>query len=85
MSEPTALDLLRAVLDPIRLAVLGHAASGDRAFKDLRETYRGKPKELSEAIGDLHAGGFLTSEGLVDIDVLRSIAKKLTPEGSSAR
>lgn len=77
MPEPTPLDLLRAVLDPDRLAVLGHAAGGDRDFTNLRETHEGKPRAIAEAIGELHADGFLTPEGFVDRGVFRSIAQQL--------
>lgn len=77
MRDPTALDLLRAVLDPVRLASLGSASRADVSIEALAEQLDVEPRVVAEAIGRLRAVGLLTSEGRVAETALRAIARML--------
>lgn len=77
---PTPTDLLRAVVDPLRLAILGRAAGGaldvDAVAADLGEDRRA----VLEAAGRLRAAGLLDDELRLDREALRSVAADLPRE-----
>ena len=77
MAEPTSLDLLRAVLDPVRLATLGAAAGEGVSIEDLSHQLGVEPRSIAEAIGSLRADGLLLDDTSINADALRSIARGL--------
>lgn len=83
MSEPQPLDVLRVLLDPVRLAVAGAAATGSVRHSDLADQLDVEPKAVAKAVADLRAVGLLTDDGVVDRDALRGVATTLpAPAGS---
>jgi RimJ/RimL family protein N-acetyltransferase len=78
--EPTALDVVKAVLDPLRLAVLGSAASGPVSVAEVSDRLGVEPREVAEAIGNLRAVGLLDDAASLDVDALRGVAKDLPRE-----
>ncbi len=72
-----ASDYLRVAVDPLRLAVLGHAAAGPidpaRLAADLGVTER----KVREAAGRLQAQGLLRPDGTLDREALRVVAQSL--------
>ena len=76
-SEPTSLDLLRAVLDPVRLAVLGSAIGEPVSLSAIEKRTGATRREVAEAIGALRSAGFLDAEGRAVPEVLRQIAMDL--------
>jgi len=80
MGDPNPLDLLRAVLDPVRLAVLGSSVRSPASIEVLCERLGVEPRAVAEAIGLLRAAGLLTPDGSVDELALRSIARTLPPK-----
>lgn len=79
MDDPISLDLLRAVLDPVRLAVLGSSVGSPASIDALCKRLDVERRVVAEAIGSLRASGLLTSAGLVDELALREIARSLPP------
>ena len=68
---------LSIVLDPTRLAILGHAVSRPVDASQIAQTLGLREREALEAIGKLKASGLLTAEGLLDRDALRELATSL--------
>jgi len=80
LGDPNPRDFLRAVLDPIRLATLGASVRSPAPIEALVERLGVERRAVAEAIGSLRATGLLTSDGIVDEHVLRSIAGTLPPK-----
>lgn len=81
MSRPEPLDVLRALLDPVRLAVAGASAAGPVPLRELAERLDVRPKAVARAVGDLRTVGLLDAEGALRTDVLRTVAASL-PQAS---
>ena len=86
MAEELApLDLLRAVLDPVRLAVLGSAAQGSISIDDIAQRLDVHRKDVAKAIGDLRSLDVLDKDGGLNrtalADVGRSLPRGDTPQG----
>ena len=77
MSAPTAYDLLRALLDPVRLAVAGSAVASPVSIDAVAEETGASKKDIAKAVGDLRALGLLDEDGVVDREVLRTIGRDL--------
>jgi RimJ/RimL family protein N-acetyltransferase len=83
MDEPVSpLDLLRAVLDPVRLAVLGSAAQGSLSIDGVAQRLGVHRKDVAKAIGDLRSLGILDKDGSLDREILADIGRSL-PSGHS--
>lgn len=72
----TPSDLLRLLLDPIRLAVAGDAIGGSSDGEALAARLGVEPRMVSEARGKLQAAGLIV-DGQVDLGVLREVARAL--------
>lgn len=72
-----ASDLLRAVVDPIRLAILGAAAVGPVDVDDLATRLGTSPKRVRKEVGSLTAMGLLDRDGRVDVEALRDLGRSL--------
>lgn len=83
MSDLRPLDLLRALLDPTRLAVAGAAVAGTVSIDELAERLDVPPKVIARAIGDLRAVGLLDVSAGLDTDSLRSVATSLPASGGT--
>ena len=83
MTEPTAYDFLRAVLDPLRLSVAGAATSGPVSIEQVADTTGASKKEVAKAVGDLRSLGILDADGALDRIALRRIGREL-PRASRA-
>ncbi|MGI9528749.1 MAG: GNAT family N-acetyltransferase [Acidimicrobiia bacterium] len=85
MSTPTSLDLLRALVDPLRLAVAGNAVGGPVSIEAVAELTGREKRDVAGAVGDLRALGLLDDDGMLQVDVLRIVARELPrdkqPEG----
>lgn len=77
MADPTSLDLLRAVLDPVRLATLGAAVHANVSIEELSDRLGVEPRTIAEAIGSLRSAGLMHNDASIDRDALRSIAREL--------
>ena len=75
MLEPR--DLLGIVVDPLRLAVLGHAAIGPVEAAHLADELNVPERRVQEVIGKLAAAGLLTTRLTLDRDALRAVAQSL--------
>jgi RimJ/RimL family protein N-acetyltransferase len=84
MAEPTTLGLLRAVLDPVRLAVLGASVGGAVDIVEMSASLDVPKGDVARAVGDLRSAGLLRPDGSLDSGVLRTIARSL-PDGSRGR
>lgn len=71
---------LSVALDPVRLAVLGHAAVGPVVMSELATALDEPPRRVTEAIGSLRASGLLTEDLQLDRGLLRSLAASLPRE-----
>ncbi|MEN8042057.1 MAG: GNAT family N-acetyltransferase [Actinomycetota bacterium] len=76
-SEPNPLDVLSAVLDPVRLAVLGASVRGAVSIPMLAEELEVRPKEIARAVGDLRAVGLLSADGELNDDALVDVGRGL--------
>lgn len=70
-------EYLKIVLDRVRLAVLGQAATGPVDVDELARRLGLKPRAVSDAIGKLRAAGLLTDELSLDSSTLRRIASEM--------
>ena len=68
---------LSITLDPIRLAVMGHAAVGPVSLEELSEELDEQPRRVAEAIGNLRTVGLLTEDLRLDRGQLRALAASL--------
>lgn len=73
-------ELLRLVLDPLRLAVLGRAAAGPVDVDDLAEAMDVHPKKVLQAAGKLREAGLLDPHLRLRPDALRELAATLPSE-----
>lgn len=73
----TPTEYLRLVLDPTRLAVLGHAAGEAVDADTLAGRLDVSKRQVLEAIARLRQAGLLTALGRLDLDALRDIGKQL--------
>jgi RimJ/RimL family protein N-acetyltransferase len=80
MVGPTPLDMLRALVDPLRLAVAGDSVSGPVSIKALVERTGVTKRDVVKAIGDLRSIGLLDEDGALSQDVLRAIGQELPKE-----
>jgi hypothetical protein len=71
---------LSITLDPVRLAVLGHAAIGPVRLADLSRRLDEQPRRVAEAIGNLRAVGLLTEDLRLNREELRTLATSLPRE-----
>ncbi len=74
---PTPADLLRAVADPLRLAVLGHAAAGGADVDEIAAAMGQDRRAVLAAVGRLRAVGLLDDDLGLDRHALRAIAADL--------
>ncbi len=83
--ELAPLDLLRAVLDPVRLAVLGAAARGEISIDQLADELETPRRNVARAIGDLRAHNILDKDGSLNrasfADLGRALPKEHTDLG----
>jgi len=84
VAEVTSLSLLRAVLDPVRLAVLGGSAAGPVDITELSVTLNVPRGDIARAVGDLRSSGLLRPDGSLDTETLRTVARSL-PDSSGGR
>jgi len=77
MGEPTALDLLRAVLDSTRLATLGAGVNAEVSIGELADRLGVTYGDVADAVGSLRASGLLTRDGQTDDLALRAISRTL--------
>lgn len=84
VAEVTSLSLLRAVLDPVRLAVLGASATGPVDITELSVTLNVPRGDIARAVGDLRSSGLLRPDGSLDTEALRTVARSL-PDGSGGK
>ena len=84
MAEATTLGLLRSVLDPVRLAVLGASVPAAVNIAEMSAALNVSRGEIARAIGDLRTAGLLQEDGRLDRDALRAIARTL-PSRSGTR
>jgi hypothetical protein len=75
MLEPR--EFLSVAVDPVRLAVLGHAAVGPVDATRLAGDLGVSEKKMLEVIGKLMAAGLLDSDRRLDRDALRAVAQSL--------
>ncbi len=73
----TPTEYLRLVLDPIRLAVLGHGAGGSVNADELASRLDRPKREVLEAIARLRQAGLLTTDGRLDSETLRDVGRQL--------
>lgn len=81
MSDPQPLDVLRSLLDPIRLGVAGVAAAGPVAIAEAADRLDTDTRTVAKAVGDLRALGLLDDTGALDVGTLRSVATSLPTSG----
>ncbi len=84
MADATSLSLLRAVLDPVRLGVLGASAAGPVDITELSATMNVPRADIARAVGDLRSSGLLRPDGSLDTEALRTVARSL-PDSSGGR
>jgi hypothetical protein len=75
MLEPR--DYLSVTVDPLRLAVLGHAAVGPVDSGSLAAALGISERKLQQVVGKLVRAGLLRSDLTLDRDALRAIAQSL--------
>ena len=84
MTDATTLGLLRAVLDPVRLAVLGASVGAAVDISQMSESLNLPRREIARAVGDLRSAALLRPDGTLDTDALRDVARSL-PDNSGGR
>ena len=82
--EPTSLDLLKAVLDPVRLAVLGGSVGAPTSMAEIESRTGATRREIAEAIGSLRSAGLVDPDGRAITEALRAIAMELPSERSES-
>lgn len=70
-------DLLKVVVDPLRLALLGHAAEGEIDVDAVAESMRTTTRRVLQEIGRLRESGLVDADGALDVSVLRDVARQL--------
>lgn len=81
MPDVSALDMLRASLDPVRLAVLGDAAGGSIEVERIAKRLGVDRRNVADAVGQLRASGLIDENGDLATDVLRQIGQDLPRDG----
>jgi len=79
---PKALDVLRSVVDPVRLAVLGASIDTPAPLDELSEHLGVRRKDIAAAIGYLRGVGLLDEHAIVDQSALMAIARSI-PSGDT--
>lgn len=74
---PTPTDFLRLVLDPVRLAVLGHAAAGPVDTAALAAGLGVPERKILTAVAALRSNGLLDGDLRLVTDALRAVAMAL--------
>jgi hypothetical protein len=74
---PTPTDFLRLVLDPVRLAVLGHAATGPVDSAGLATQLGVPERKVLTAVAALRSQGLLDGDLRLVAEALRSVATAL--------
>lgn len=74
---PDALTTLRAVLDPVRLAVLGASVSGPASIDVVADDLGVPRRTIAKAIGSLRSDGLLDADAKVDAGALRAVAESI--------
>ncbi len=69
--------MLRAVVDPVRLAVLGASVGGPASIDDLASDLGVPRRTIAKAIGSLRSDGLLDEEATADADALRAVAESI--------
>ncbi|MFQ5967292.1 MAG: DUF2087 domain-containing protein [Acidimicrobiia bacterium] len=82
VTSPT--DYLRLALDPVRLAVLGHAAVAPIDADELAESLGVDQKSVLGAVAQLRSAGLLDEEGLLDRLTLQELGAALPRPESPA-
>lgn len=72
----TPSEYVRLLLDPVRLAVAGHAAAGGNDIAALAQRLGVDHRVVAEARGKLLAAGLITEDGL-NVELMRAIARSL--------
>lgn len=80
---PTPPDYLRIAVDPVRLAVLGHAATGTLDPEALAASLGVPPKRVQREIGSLVEAGLVTRDLALDREALLEVARAL-PQDAAA-
>jgi RimJ/RimL family protein N-acetyltransferase len=80
---PDALTTLRAVVDPVRLAVLGASVVGPVSIDRLADELGVPRRTVAKAIGALRNEGLLDGDAMVDQAALRAVAEAIPSSGSS--
>jgi hypothetical protein len=75
MTDPT--EFLRLALDPIRLAVLGTAATRPVDVELLAAELEVSPHKVAKALGRLRGAGLIDAESRLDVEALRSVGSQL--------
>ncbi len=78
---PAPTDFLRLALDPVRLAVLGHAATGSFDATELARLLGIPERKVLEALATVRAEGLVGEDQRLAVDKLREIAQAL-PAGA---
>jgi hypothetical protein len=73
----TPYELLRIVLDPLRLTVLGRAAEGPLELGKLAFALGVPERRVRQAVGRLREAGLLDADLKLNVDALRAIADAL--------
>lgn len=78
-------DIVRVVVDPLRLVLLGRAAEGKVALDEVAQSLDMPKRKVAEAVGKLRAAGLIDEDMRLIVDRLQTIASKLpTAEGVAA-
>jgi hypothetical protein len=80
---PDALTVLRAVVDPVRLAVLGGSVRMPASIDTLAEELGIPRRAVAGAIGSLRNDGLLDEEGRLDAAALRAVAESIPSRSGS--
>lgn len=79
--EPTSLDLLRSLVDPLRLAVAGAAVGGPVSIDAVVSQTGRDRKDVARAVGDLVGAGILDADGSISGGALAAIGRDLPRPG----
>lgn len=72
--------VLRAVVEPLRRAVLAQAAEGPVSIEEIASRTGASKREIAEAIGYLRTTGLIDEAGRTDQSVFRNVAMALPSE-----
>ena len=74
---PSPTDYLRLVLDPVRLAVLGHAAANPVSVETLASALGIDERRVLQAVSVLRSAGLLTADLTLDREALVEVAREM--------